>query len=180
MLANNALKRRKEKKMGLINLLFGRQQQRLVKRMQNATCFAVGAVCAKLLAEMEDNPRSNDEKTMIICAALNTIMSKPNPDLKFRRFERENEEAIAEQIEKLKGDQEARLLLTKTILVRVKTEFDPARPDEAFLPVENLKELGLYIPGVEEPSPDPYFDLVRAYCKKYMSPNQYQYICTQF
>ena len=166
--------------MGLINLLFGRQQQRLVKRMQNAAASAGFAVCEKLLAEMEENPRPKNEKMMIIAAALNTIISKPNPDLKFRRFERENEEAIAEQIEKLKGDQEARLLLTKTVLVKVKTEFDSARPDKAFLPVENLKELGLYIPGVEEPSPDPYFDLVRAYCKKYMSPNQYQYICTQF
>lgn len=162
--------------MGLFNALFGKQQQRLVARMKNAANFAKLGIAEKMLGGMSQDQRPRDEKTRIVSASVNTVFSEPSPDPAFKRFADENATAISTEIAKLRDDHDARHLITQAVRVLVKVEFDEAHPEKALVPIQNLEKLGLLVPGGEEPVPHTFFDLVRSYCQKYMSPEQYQQI----
>jgi hypothetical protein len=162
--------------MGLFNALFGDQRAKVMARMKNVAYMAKTAVWLKVLTDMQDDTRSVDEKKTLAAAVANTIFSESSPDPQMRKFAEKNASYISDAIAGLKPDEETKLVITQAVRVLAVTRFDPAHPEQARRYLDTIDKLGLLVPGGEEPSPDNFPALVRTYCQKHMSADNFQQI----
>jgi len=108
---------------------------------------------------------AEDTSAKLASAVTNELFSDPPSTSEAAEFLEENAELIHQAIDALQDDRETREALTQALRVKAMVAFAGGKHGREHLiePIEKIRELGLLIPGGDEPSAETFFPLVQQY-----------------
>ena len=136
----------------------------LMQRMAEAVDIAKFGLAVRLVRHYRKT-HDDDIAYKISGALANELFSDPHGGPEGEEFARENSGFLRSEMTRLADDQETCQVLTQVVRVKATIAYASGpRDEEAIMrPMEKLKELGLFIPGGDAPSPDTFIPLAQRY-----------------
>lgn len=144
--------------------------QKEINAMHQATQLVKIATGEKIVRQYLQD-QDGDFAMRIASAIVNDLTGSPNPDPKFKKFEKDNASTISGIVAKLRDDEELKDMITQTVGVMTTIKIETG--DASFIAnpgkmLEHLKDLGLVTAEGKSPRPETYLPLATQYCEKYV------------
>jgi len=135
-----------------------------IKRMAGGVDVIKAGIAVQLLRRYK-RECPEDTAAKLASAVANELFSDPPSTHDAAVFLEENAQLVQQAIEALQDERETREALTQALRVKAMVAFAEGRRGRQHLiePIERLRELGLLIPGGDQPSADTFVPLVQRY-----------------